>query len=104
MIQQNQFGTTEGMVIEEVDDHGVRRIMAIDDKGLYLTSSDRVGRPVADMNRYGVDRVKFKLILESLGYNTDEIFEKNRHLIRAQVSPAEPAKKINPIKASKRGA
>jgi hypothetical protein len=103
MIEQNQYGTTQGMVIEEVDDHGLRRIMAIDDKGLYLTSPERVGRPVADINRYGVDRVEFKLILEALGYNTTEVFEKNRHLIRAQEVAVAPTKKINPIKASKRG-
>ena len=103
MIEQNQYGTTKEMVIEEIDDHGVRRIMAIDDKGLYLTIPERVGRSVADSNRYGVDRVEFKLVLEVLGYDTADIFEKNRHLIRAQESNAAPEKKVNPIKASKRG-
>lgn len=103
MIEQNQYGTTQEMVIEEVDDHGVRRIMAIDDRGIYLTSPDRVGRLVADANRYGVDRTEFKSVLEALGYDTAEIFEKNRHRVKAQESYVAPEKKVNPIKASKRG-
>ncbi len=103
MLENNQFGTTKEMVIEAIDDHGVHRIMAIDDKGLYLTRPDMVGRPVADVNRYGVDRLEFKLILETLGYDTDQIFEANRHRIQAPKSPEGVVKKINPIKASKRG-
>lgn len=103
MIEYNQFGTTEEMVIEEIDDHGVRRIMAIDDKGLYLTRPEMVGRYVADMSRYGVDRVEFKLILETLGYDTDAIVEKNRHRVLVQTGVTPTDKKVNPIKASKRG-
>ena len=103
MIERNQFGTTKEMVIEEIDDHGVHRIMAIDDKGLYLTGPKMVGRPVADVNRYGVDRIEFKLILETLGYDTEQIFEANRHRIKAPESLEPLVKKINPIKASKRG-
>lgn len=103
MIEQNQFGTTPEMVIEEIDDHGFKRIMAIDDKGLYLTSPEKVGRRVADVNRYGVDRTEFKMILESLGYDTAAIFEENRHRVAAQEEYVPTEKKVNPIKASKRG-
>ena len=103
MIEHNQFGTTPDMVIEEIDDHGLKRIMAIDDRGLYLTSPEKVGRRVADVNRYGVNRVEFKVILESLGYDTDAIFEKNRHRVRVEEGYTAPEKKVNPIKASKRG-
>jgi len=103
MIEQNQFGTTPDMVIEEIDDHGLKRIMAIDDRGLYLTSPEKVGRRVADVNRYGVSRMEFKVILESLGYDTEAIFEQNRHRVKAEEGYTVPEKKVNPIKASKRG-
>lgn len=103
MMERNQFGTTREMVIGEIDDHGLRRIMAIDDKGLYLTDLEKVGRRVADVNRYGVDRAEFVKILEALGYNTTEIFEKNRYRLESRETVVKSEKKVNPLKASKRG-
>ena len=102
-MEMNQFGTTEEMVIQEIDDHGVRRMMAMDVKGLYLTQPEMVGRCMADVNRYGVDRADFKATLEALGYDIAEILKANHHRLAAPESPAAPGKKVNPIKASKRG-
>lgn len=102
-MEPNRFGTTQDMVIEELDVHGVRKVMAIDDKGLYLTNPERVGRNMADTNRYGVSRQEFKEILETLGYNTEAIFRENRHRIPDESAYVSQERKVNPLKASKRG-
>jgi len=47
--------------------------------------------------------MEFKVILESLGYDTEAIFEQNRHRVKAEEGYTVPEKKVNPIKASKRG-
>ncbi len=98
----NSFGTTEDMVIRQIEMAGKMKSIAIDDKGLYITSPDRVGRGVADVNRYGVDRSFFVSEIEAAGLDAVLLFEENRHRI-VSGTPGRAEKKINPIKASKRG-
>ena len=102
MATANSFGTTEEMVIRQIEMAGKMKSIAIDDKGLYITSPDRVGRNVADVNRYGVDRRVFISEIEAAGLDAEQLFEENRHRI-VSGSTAVTEKKINPIKASKRG-
>jgi len=102
-MEPNRFGTSREMVIDEIEVHGIRQLMAIDDKGLYLTTPDKVGRNMADVNRYGVARQEFINTLESLGYDTEKIKHENHHIVKDLETNAPREKKINPLKASKRG-
>lgn len=100
MERINRFGTTKDMIIQEIQEDGVTSLLAIDAGGLYITSQDRVGTKMADVNRYAVDRGIFLDRLEKLGFSPVDLFEQNKG--RIQVT-AQTAKKINPLKASKRG-
>ena len=102
MTTQNRYGTTAEMVIQEIDDHGIKRLLAIDAKGLYLTSPGMVNKNLADVNRYGNNRMACITKLEEMGYDPNEIHEENKHLISAGTGRQSSAKKLNPIKASKR--
>lgn len=102
MSNLNRYGTTSEMVIQQLDDHGITRLIAIDAKGLYLTSPDRVGGSTADVNRYGVPRDLFNKELEELGLNPKQLFEENKHLINLSQGTQAKEKVLNPIKASKR--
>ncbi len=97
----NRYGTTSDMIVQEIEEDGVTRLLAIDNKGLYLTDQDRVDRMVADVNRYGVPREKTNKLLEKLGMNPLELFNANKHLVKTQTDKKAVAK-LNPIKASKR--
>ena len=72
---------------------GAEVLLAIDDKGLYFTSQDRVDRNMADTNRYAVSRNVVRDYLEKMGLSPVELFEQNKHRIRK--SDGEPKKKIN---------
>ncbi len=100
MESVNRFGTTSGMVIQEIEEDGKPFLLAIDNRGLYLTSADKVDTRMADLNRYAVDRAVFYERLQALGLSPDEIFEANKGKIEVATKTA---KKINPLKASKRG-
>jgi len=102
-MEPNRFGTSREMVIDEIDVHGIRQVMAIDEKGLYLTTPDKVGRNMADVNRYGVQRSQCISTLESLGYDTEKIRHENHHIVSALAVNGPTERKLNPIKASKRG-
>ncbi|MCP4114597.1 MAG: hypothetical protein GY737_04205 [Desulfobacteraceae bacterium] len=102
MANQNRYGTTAEMVIQEIDDHGIKRLLAIDGKGLYLTSHKLVNKNLADVNRYGNNRMDCNTKLEEMGYDPNEIYEENKHLINAGTGQQSKTKKLNPIKASKR--
>ena len=102
MTAENRFGTAANMIIEKIENDGKEVILAIDEKGLYLTTPDMVDRNIADVNRYGVNRDDFIATLTQLGYNPAELFENNRHLIETDHLQGKTAKKLNPIKASKR--
>ncbi|WP_320044393.1 hypothetical protein [uncultured Desulfobacter sp.] len=41
---ENRFGTTSDMIVQEVENNGITQLIAIDSKGLYLTTQDRVNR------------------------------------------------------------
>ena len=52
----NRFGTTADMVIQTVEIEGETKLLAIDNRGLYLTEEFRVDSRKADLNRYGICR------------------------------------------------
>ncbi len=96
----NRFGTTSDMVIQQVEEAGVRYALAIDGKGLYLTLPDRLDSMLADTYRYDARRAGMEARLTALGLDPAALFKENRHRIKA--AAGEPAKKVNPLKASKR--
>lgn len=98
---ENRYGTTSDMIIQEIDNNGITQLIAIDSKGLYLTTRDRVDRMVADVNRYGVSREDMNRQLEKLGLDPFELFNTNRHRVKTETGSAR-GKALNPIKASKR--
>lgn len=89
------------MIIQSMEKDGREVLLAIDDKGLYFTSQDRVDRNMADTNRYAVSRAVVREYLERMGVSPVELFEQNKHRIRKHEGEAK--KKLNPLKASKRG-
>ncbi len=97
----NRFGTTADMIIQEVELDGETKLMAIDNKGIYLTEQNRVDKKQADINRYGISRHSFWDLLEKNGFDVVELFEENKHLIKTTTSSK--GKMLNPLKASKRG-
>jgi len=100
MEHVNRFGTTSDMIIQEVQENEAPFLLAIDVRGLYLTTQDRVDTGMADLNRYAVDRADFWERLEALGFEPEALFEENKNKIKAV---SQTVKKINPLKASKRG-
>ena len=98
----NRFGTTSDMVIQTVEENGRTLHLAIDESGLYLTTKDRLDSQFADKNRQPAAREGIAERLKALGLNPEELAAANQHLIKK--ATAEPAKKVNPLKASKRGA
>lgn len=99
---ENRYGTTQEMIIQEVDNNGEIQLLAIDSKGLYLTTRERVGGMLADVNRYGVPREEINRRLEELGLDPLTLFNANKHLIKTDAGSAKGGKTLNPIKASKR--
>ena len=97
----NRYGTTSEMIIQTIEDGDVSRLLAIDAKGLYFTSQDRVDRAVADVNRYGTSREFVRQRLEELGMDPHELFMANQHRIQMEEETS-TKQKLNPIKASKR--
>ena len=57
-VMNNRFGTTSDMIIQTVQEKEGCACLAIDEKGLYLTSPAYVDRPLADPNRYAGIRMK----------------------------------------------
>ncbi len=100
MERVNRFGTTGDMIIQEVKDGGDDYLLAIDVRGLYLTTRDRVDTGRADLNRYAVDRAEFWTRLEGLGFSPEALFEEHKDKIKVA---SQTVRKINPLKASKRG-
>ena len=82
----NRFGTTSDMIIQTVQEKEGCACLAIDEKGLYLTSPAYVDRPLARLNALSLD--------------ADSLLEQNRH--RIPKITGESKKKVNPLKASKR--
>ena len=96
----NRFGTSQEMMIQTVQENEAEAVLAIDSRGLYLTSPQFVGRPIADRNRYSAARNDVPQRLAALGLNADDLWSANQHKIQVE---AVSTKKVNPLKASKRG-
>ena len=62
----NRFGTTSDMIIQTVQEKEGCACLAIDEKGLYLTSPEYVDRPLADPNRYAGNRKDVAARLDAL--------------------------------------
>ncbi len=95
----SRFGTSQEMLIQPIMENDLPLQLAIDGKGLYLTEEKYLTKNIADPNRNS-NRILMKERITALGLNYDALFEENKHLI-VQL-PAESAKKVNPLKASKR--
>ena len=96
----NRFGTTQEMVIQTVEESGVLYALAIDNKGLYLTQPERLQAHLSDPNRYARDRGDVAARLAALGLDPIALLNSNQHRVAAASGDA--AKKVNPLKASKR--
>ena len=97
----NRFGTTQDMMIQTVQENGNEVVLAIDSRGLYLTTAQFVGRPIADRNRYSTSRQGAEQRIAALGLDAASLLAANQHRIQVETVSA---KKVNPLKASKRGA
>ncbi len=100
MDKINRFGTTKDMIIHKIQEGDETSLVAIDSNGLYITTPDKVDNNLADLNRYAKDRSAFLERLEQLGLSPLELFESNKDKIQVVY---QTTKKINPLKASKRG-
>lgn len=98
----NRFGSSSDMVIQTVEENGVSFFLAIDEKGLYLTTERYLDRNLADPHRYAGARAQMAGRLTALGLDVPALLEANRHRVN-KIGEGEPKKKINPLKASKRG-
>ena len=96
----NRFGTTTDMIVQTVPETDGFNFLAIDEKGLYLTASRYVDKPLADPNRYSGNRQNTEARLSALSLDAVALLEQNKH--RIQKLSGEPKKKVNPLKASKR--
>ena len=97
----NRFGTSSGIVIQTVMENGQEFCLAIDERGLYLTSANYLDKNLVDPHRYSGSRATTKARLLALDLDPVRLAEANAH--RIPVYTDEAKKKINPIKASKRG-
>ncbi|MCH5144960.1 hypothetical protein JMF94_07665 [Desulfovibrio sp. UIB00] len=96
----NRFGTTQEMMIQTVQENGTEAVLAIDSRGLYLTTAQFVGRPIADRNRYSGVRKEVPQRLAALRLDVEALVAANQHRIQVETVSS---KKVNPLKASKRG-
>ena len=98
----NRYGTTSDMILQEVEDNGATRLVAIDSEGVYLTTPHRVDSQLADIHRYGISRAESYRQMQDLGLDPHELFSDHRHLVKEVVFDAAAVKAVNPLKASKR--
>ncbi len=94
-----RFGTASAMVVQNVEENNVELVMAIDQRGLYLTHAKYLDKNLSDPNRIS-NRKPMEERINALGFDYKVLFEENKHLI--QDLPKEKAVKVNPLKASKR--
>ena len=97
----NRFGTDADMVIQPFVENGQEFLLAIDDKGLYLTTNVYVGKGKADPNRYTGARANVVERVKALGLDPAQLVADNQSKVRKPGEGAEK-KKVNPLKASKR--
>lgn len=96
----NRFGTTSDMLIQGVEEMGREYHLAIDRKGLYLTTKCYLDTNLADPNRYTGARGGVNARLLALGLDPASLFDSHKHLIKTEI--LDKSKKVNPLKASKR--
>ena len=99
---ENYYGTVADMVIEERNIAGELKVIAIDDKGLYLTAPRNVENGRADIHRYGIPRDGMLAQLAAEGVDVDAMLADNLYRVDLSNASKKDAKKLNPIKASKR--
>ena len=90
----NRFGTTSGMVIQTVMENGQELCLAIDERGLYLTSARYLDKNLADPHRYSGSRATTKARLLALDL-TPSIWPRPMPTASRSI-PTRPGKKINP--------
>ncbi len=95
------FGSSSDMVIEPVAENGSEFLLAIDEKGLYLTTARYVDSNMADPNRYTGARTNMAARLSALGIDVAAVTAANQHRVK-KFGEGEIKKKVNPLKASKR--
>lgn len=95
-----RFGTTSDMIIQPVEENGQAYLLAIDSKGLYLTTQSRLDNSMADPNRFTGVRAGTASRLSALGLDPEGLLNDNKHLV--QLPAKEATRKVNPLKASKR--
>lgn len=98
----NRFASTEDMVIQSVEENGVQLFLAIDEKGLYLTTPKYLNSNLADPNRFSSARADMAARLAALHLDATALAAANQHRVK-KIGQGEAKKKINPLKASKRG-
>ncbi len=94
-----RFGTGSEMIIQPVEENNVSLLIAIDQRGLYLTHSKYLDKNLSDPNRVS-NRKPMEERIIALGFDYKALFDENKHLILDL--PKEKVAKINPLKASKR--
>ncbi len=94
-----RFGTAKEMIIQPMVEDGKDYLLAIDQRGLYLTIDRYVDSNFSDPNRNS-NRALMEQRITASGIDYKSFFEEHKHLI--QDMPKEKAAKVNPIKASKR--
>ncbi len=94
-----RFGTAKEMVLQEVAENEINLLLAIDQRGLYLTFPRYIDKNISDPNRVSARKVMQERI-QALGIDYASLFEENKHLIPKL--PKESVAKVNPLKASKR--
>ena len=88
------------MIIQTVEEQGGTYCLAIDGKGLYLTTKERLDTRLSDPNRFSALRKNVPARLAALGLDSAALQAANQHLIKLETG--DPARKVNPLKASKR--
>ncbi len=94
-----RFGTAKEMVVQDIVENDATFLLAIDQKGLYLTTGRYVDKDLSDPNRNS-DRRLMEQRINALGIDYKAFYEENKHLVKDM--PKSTAVKVNPLKASKR--
>ncbi len=95
------FGSSSDMIIQPVVENGVEMLLAIDEKGLYLTTTKYVDKNLADPNRYTGARANIQARLAALDIDAAAVAAANQDKVK-KFGEGEAKKKVNPLKASKR--
>ena len=95
------FGSSSDMIIQPVVENGVELLLAIDEKGLYLTTTQYVDKHLADPNRYTGARTNIQARLAALNIDAAAVAAANQDKVK-KLGEGEMKKKVNPLKASKR--